>query len=59
MSDGSVPKLMQRSIDNNLIKGQKDITMTLVRDQNFQFYFCDVLSLSDGHGKEEIVNEIF
>ena len=38
ISYGSVPKLMQRLIDNNMIKRQKDITMTFERDQIVQFF---------------------
>ena len=52
MANNAGAKLLQVSIENNLIKLENDITMTFARDKIVgKNSFGEVLSFYDGYGK--------
>ena len=54
MANNSVNKLIQRSIQNNTIKQEKDLIITFLTDPVVsKTLFGDVLSLPDSYGIEE------
>ena len=56
MADNAFTKLIQISIEKNLIKEEIDLTMTFVREKIFKRAFGAVSLFTDGYGKEEFTN---
>ena len=51
-----IEQLLTISIDKDLIKNEKELTIYFVRDIIVEKYFGDALSFTDGYGKEDFMN---
>ena len=59
MANEAINKLLSASMDKGLIKNEKELSMTFVRDKIvLKNMFGDTLLFPDGYGKEEFINTL-
>ena len=55
----AINKLLSTSMQKGLIKNEKELTLTFVRNKSFgKNMFGDTLLLPDGYGKEKFINTL-
>ena len=59
MANDAINKLLSASMEKDLIKNEKELTVTFVRGKKFgKYLFGDTLLLPDGYRKQKIINTL-